>query len=308
MIDAIRCCKLALLHGIGGVLEIPSACFCKHPPIQYTDDEAHKELDLFLKRFEADANNTKRGKKMNEFKPPNLQNDIMLLLKGYLHDLNNLFTCILGNLGIAGNLSDNEEQNGRIRNAQLATLNATELTNLLMTACIGYDMFKEPYTIQKIIDDTIKICQPNLKVRITSRIPAQPCYISANASAIISALLNIILNANQAIDSSGTILLECFESIDCHPNKDNDSAKVVTIKISDNGNGFAERVFADAMKASFYLPSDNHGIGLQMASTMIEKNGGSITVQTEPDNGTMVTIKLPTIEFQEKQSISTIHG
>lgn len=40
VIDAIRCCKLALERGIGGVLYSPSAYFMKHPPIQYTDEEA----------------------------------------------------------------------------------------------------------------------------------------------------------------------------------------------------------------------------------------------------------------------------
>jgi myo-inositol-1-phosphate synthase len=42
VIDMIRCCKLALLNGIGGVLEGPSAYFCKHPPKQYTDDDAYE--------------------------------------------------------------------------------------------------------------------------------------------------------------------------------------------------------------------------------------------------------------------------
>lgn len=49
-IDCIRLCKLALEKNIGGVLEAPSAYFCKHPPVQYTDDEAF----LLLKDFISD--------------------------------------------------------------------------------------------------------------------------------------------------------------------------------------------------------------------------------------------------------------
>jgi myo-inositol-1-phosphate synthase len=47
-IDAIRCAKLALDRGIGGVLEGPSAYFCKHPPVEMTDDEAHGQTESFI--------------------------------------------------------------------------------------------------------------------------------------------------------------------------------------------------------------------------------------------------------------------
>jgi len=47
-IDAIRCCKLALERGEGGILAGPSAYFKKHPPKQYTDDEAHEMTQQFI--------------------------------------------------------------------------------------------------------------------------------------------------------------------------------------------------------------------------------------------------------------------
>jgi myo-inositol-1-phosphate synthase len=47
-IDAIRCAKLALERGMGGVLEAPSAYFCKHPPRQFTDDEAFQMVEEFI--------------------------------------------------------------------------------------------------------------------------------------------------------------------------------------------------------------------------------------------------------------------
>lgn len=49
-IDAIRCAKLALEEGIGGVLHEPSAFFCKHPPRQYPDDEAYRLTRLFIEK------------------------------------------------------------------------------------------------------------------------------------------------------------------------------------------------------------------------------------------------------------------
>ncbi len=47
-IDAIRCAKLALLRREGGILDAPSAYFCKHPPRQYTDEEAHCLVEKFI--------------------------------------------------------------------------------------------------------------------------------------------------------------------------------------------------------------------------------------------------------------------
>jgi myo-inositol-1-phosphate synthase len=49
-IDAIRCVKLALDRGIGGALEAPSAYFCKHPPRQFTDDEAYGMIEAYLRQ------------------------------------------------------------------------------------------------------------------------------------------------------------------------------------------------------------------------------------------------------------------
>jgi len=55
VIDMIRCCKLALVNGIGGILEGPSAYFCKHPPKQFTDDEAYDLTENFIRLNAATA-------------------------------------------------------------------------------------------------------------------------------------------------------------------------------------------------------------------------------------------------------------
>ncbi len=50
-IDAIRCSKLALNAGIGGVLHAPASYFCKHPPLQVSDDEAFRNVELFISEY-----------------------------------------------------------------------------------------------------------------------------------------------------------------------------------------------------------------------------------------------------------------
>ena len=48
VIDAVRCCKLALERGIGGILEGPSAYFMKSPPVQHTDERARQMVEEFI--------------------------------------------------------------------------------------------------------------------------------------------------------------------------------------------------------------------------------------------------------------------
>lgn len=51
VIDAVRCAKLALDHGISGALEAPSAYFMKSPPVQYTDNQAKQMVEDFIKQY-----------------------------------------------------------------------------------------------------------------------------------------------------------------------------------------------------------------------------------------------------------------
>jgi myo-inositol-1-phosphate synthase len=51
VIDAVRCCKLALDHGLSGTLEGPSAYFMKSPPLQHSDNDAHRLTEAFISDF-----------------------------------------------------------------------------------------------------------------------------------------------------------------------------------------------------------------------------------------------------------------
>ena len=67
VIDAIRCCKLAIDRNEGGVLYSPSAYFTKHPPIQYTDDEAYRLTEEFINgRLDIERHSIKKLVKLNE--------------------------------------------------------------------------------------------------------------------------------------------------------------------------------------------------------------------------------------------------
>jgi myo-inositol-1-phosphate synthase len=67
VIDAVRCCKLALDRGIGGALEGPSSYFMKSPPVQYSDNEAKRLVEDFIDGGKAAPNG--RARRVTRAKP-----------------------------------------------------------------------------------------------------------------------------------------------------------------------------------------------------------------------------------------------
>ena len=65
VMDAVRCCKLALDQGLKGPLEAPSAYFMKTPPKQYTDTEAHEMVETFIQQYGGKKSPEKPKKKKN---------------------------------------------------------------------------------------------------------------------------------------------------------------------------------------------------------------------------------------------------
>ena len=66
VIDAIRCCKLALERGLKGTLIGPAAYFMKSPPVQYTDDEARRMVEEFITASQAEKGSSSTGKGLSK--------------------------------------------------------------------------------------------------------------------------------------------------------------------------------------------------------------------------------------------------
>jgi len=68
VIDAVRCCKLALDNGVSGALIGPSSYFKKSPPVQYTDEEARKLTEEFIRDMVKRKQDPKKEKKKTKGK------------------------------------------------------------------------------------------------------------------------------------------------------------------------------------------------------------------------------------------------
>jgi hypothetical protein len=96
-----------------------------------------------------------------------LTRDMAFMLQGFVHDLNNLFTCVLGNLGIAQNCADDgAEVQLRLGAAKTAALQATQFASLMMRLCGGSGVDKEPRDLAELVEETAGIVRAGTDVRI----------------------------------------------------------------------------------------------------------------------------------------------
>lgn len=95
--------------------------------------------------------------------------------------------------------------------------------------------------------------------------------------------LNLFLNAIQASPPAGTI----------HVSLSRDGAGPIRLQVSDSGAGVAPEHIESVFEPFFTTRASGTGLGLPIARAIVERHGGTITLQSEPDSGTHVTVLLP---------------
>ena len=100
--------------------------------------------------------------------------------------------------------------------------------------------------------------------------------------------LNIIQNAIEAINKDGSIKLTL----------DKLNSNEIEIKISDDGPGMSSEISSNIFNLYFTTKARGTGIGLSIVQRIIYEHGGSITVESEHDKGTIFSIRLP-IQFRK---------
>jgi signal transduction histidine kinase len=120
--------------------------------------------------------------------------------------------------------------------------------------------------------------------RFDSAVPA----ILADQAALTEALGNVVLNAVEAIEETGTVT--CATSVR-EPTAEQPRAIVVTI--SDTGTGLAPEQAGHVFKVGFTTKKTGSGIGLSVAKRSVERHGGTIALDSVENEGTTVTITIP---------------
>ena len=158
-----------------------------------------------------------------------------------------------------------------------------DLITELLTSSKPTEMVFERVVLQTAVDETIGIALDRLtlkQIRLKVNYPEFPCYIRADKEKLKIALLNIIINAIEAIDNTKGEL-----SISLVQNEENYS-----LEISDNGCGIPQENLSKLFEP--YFTSKRNGIGLGLASTLniIQAHNASIEVKSKVGSGTTFII------------------
>ena len=146
---------------------------------------------------------------------------------------------------------------------------------------------KRPTAIQTLIRHSLKMIEKDARekrIRINADIPRNLGEISIDADRVNQVLLNLYLNAIEAMDSEGTLTVDI---------KQDNASKTLTIAVTDTGKGIERTDLDHIFDPYFTTKQTGTGLGLAIVHKIIESHGGEVRVESEPGAGTRVFIVLP---------------
>ncbi|MEE4315041.1 MAG: PAS domain S-box protein, partial [Desulfofustis sp.] len=237
------------------------------------------------------------------------------LAGGVAHDFNNMLGVILGYTElILEQVKDDQTIHPALVQIQHAAQHSADLTNKLLA-------FARKQTVQpKILDlnETVSGMLTMLRRLIGEDIellwkPAQNlAQIKMDPSQIDQILVNLCINARDAIDDTGKIVIETMP-VKTNGNKperseESGAGAFVMLTVSDTGCGMDAETISHLFEPFFTTKSIGAGTGLGLATVygIVKQNNGLIEVSSEPGHGTTFTIYLPCQE--EKSAESSLSG
>ena len=111
--------------------------------------------------------------------------------------------------------------------------------------------------------------------------------VYANRIEICQALLNVVLNAFQAMPDGGTL------EIETRPGVDENNREILVISLSDTGCGIEKKHMNRVLEPFYTTKEKGTGLGLAIVNRIVESHGGTFRIESEPNRGTRCTIALP---------------
>lgn len=215
------------------------------------------------------------------------------LTGGISHDFNNLLMVIGGNAEMLANRIGSDTLEGRMLAAiREASDRGALLTDRLLSFSRRQMLLPQPIEPQKVLQDVVGLLQRTLREDIELKIEApDSCHeVLADEAQLHTALMNLILNARDALPNGGTITLRC-ENLD----EGSDPVRFVRISVTDDGEGMSADVAGKAFEPFFTTKAvgEGTGLGLSMVHGFAVQSGGSASLESTRGVGTRVEMDLP---------------
>jgi len=218
------------------------------------------------------------------------------LSSGIAHDFNNLLTVLVGNLYLLGEeLRDNKSAFTRIKAARDTALRGSELTKQLLNYARADETDESEVKPAAVVSRLQPLLEKlvGARIRMHVDISVENYTVAASRAQLESAIVNLVINARDAIDGSGTIRVGVHE--DAAPNA---AGTHVILSVSDDGPGMPADVMQRVFEPFFTTKGDvgGTGLGLSMVRWFAESASGRVEIKSSPGSGTAVSVILPQLD------------
>jgi PAS domain S-box-containing protein len=227
------------------------------------------------------------------------------LAGGVAHDFNNLLTVIRGNSEL---LQMEDISDGHRAEALAEVVRATEraaaLTKQLLTFSRRQVMQRRKLDLNDVVARLTKMLERVLgeDVRLELRLHARPLVTDADAGMLDQMLMNLAVNARDAMPDGGQLVIETFAAVVSEEERARfPAARLgphVGVRVADTGVGIAPETMAHVFEPFFTTKGPGEGTGLGLATVLgiVEQHSGAVRVTSEPGRGAEFTVLLPTCD------------
>ncbi|WP_228748148.1 PAS domain S-box protein [Bradyrhizobium sp. BR 10289] len=223
------------------------------------------------------------------------------LTGGVAHDFNNILTVITGTIEILADAVAKEPELAAItRMIDEAAGRGAELTQHLLAFARKQPLQPREIDINALIVDTAKLLRPTLgeQIQIESVFEDENCVAIVDPNQLTTALLNLALNARDAMPGGGKLIVETgaayLDEVYASVN-DVRPGHYVLIAVSDTGTGIPAHMLTRVFDPFFTSkgPGKGTGLGLSMVYGFIKQSAGHIKIYSEEGHGTTIKMYLP---------------
>jgi len=226
------------------------------------------------------------------------------LAAGVAHDFNNLLQVIRGNLALITQDSEGHALDQRFQHIEEASTRAADITDQLLSFSRVSDEKMIVFDFNKIIKEVAQLTARSMRGNISLRVEAakHPLKVRMDANRAHQALLNLVVNAQDAMPDGGTLTLT--SRLVSLPEKLTGKTKhapgspFVCWSVSDSGTGIPEEILNRIFDPFFTTKETGKGTGLGLAivHSVVTQAGGCLEVTSELGKGTTFDVYLPLVD------------